>query len=320
MTSLGTAMRAFDISVRADGLAESTKKWYRSMLKRFAGHFGTKIDISAISRQAIREYIVSLRETEQKYIGAANKPPQSGKLSSESVAGHIRVLHRFWSFAEIEYGLPNPMVGIKRPKHKSFVKAVSAADFVKLFHAAGAEHRRNPERDQAMLALLADSAVRLSAMLGLRLLDLDLNLCRAYVREKGGKLSAIMFTPVTAGLIVRWLAVRESTSEYVFTNGRGGGGQLTAGGYHSMLKLLKQEARIKGKVNPHSFRHAFAREYLRAGGDLATLSRLMNHSNVKITADQYAVFTSGELAQFHEKFSPLPALLEDKKSNSRSDF
>jgi len=65
---------------------------------------------------------------------------------------------------------------------------------------------------------------------------------------------------------------------------------------------------VSGRCNPHSFRHNFAREYLRNGGDLATLAKLLGHSNISTTASYYAVFASDELAQFHERYSPLKSL------------
>jgi integrase len=65
---------------------------------------------------------------------------------------------------------------------------------------------------------------------------------------------------------------------------------------------------VTGKVNPHAFRHAFAREYLRARGDLSTLSKLMGHSHESITLHYYAQFTPDEVAQAHDRYSPMNRL------------
>jgi len=50
-----------------------------------------------------------------------------------------------------------------------------------------------------------------------------------------------------------------------------------------MLKRRAKRAGVQGRSNPHAFRHAFAREYLMSGGDLATLYQLMGHGSVKVT-------------------------------------
>ena len=75
-----------------------------------------------------------------------------------------------------------------------------------------------------------------------------------------------------------------------------------------MARMLSRRAErmgIKGKVNPHSFRHAFARDYLLSGGDLASLSDLLGHSDVLVTKAFYGVLTGNELRQKHAEHSPV---------------
>jgi integrase/recombinase XerD len=71
-----------------------------------------------------------------------------------------------------------------------------------------------------------------------------------------------------------------------------------------MLKRRAKEAGIEGPVNPHGFRHFFAREFLLSGGDLATLADLMGHSSVEVTRNSYAIFTERELKK-HRRYSPI---------------
>ena len=72
-----------------------------------------------------------------------------------------------------------------------------------------------------------------------------------------------------------------------------------------MLRRLARKAGITGPVNPHSFRHGFAREYLLSGGDLATLADLLGHSDVQVTWQSYAIFRTSELQAKHDKHSPI---------------
>jgi len=173
---------------------------------------------------------------------------------------------------------------------------------VKLFNATG--DNVAGQRDRAILCFLADTGCRLNGLITLTLERLELADRRALVHEKGDTDRIVVFTIYTKHMLRQWLDVRDSATEYVFCSLRTGE-RLTDSGINQLLKRLKQKAGVKGRVNPHSFRHNFAREYLRNGGDLATLAKLMGHSNINTTAMYYAVFDIDELTDLHEQFSPL---------------
>jgi integrase/recombinase XerD len=84
---------------------------------------------------------------------------------------------------------------------------------------------------------------------------------------------------------------------------------LKTSGVNQILKRLARRAGITGRFNPHSFRHAFAKQYLMDGGDLATLSDLLGHSDVQVTKSSYSVFITDELARKHAEHSPVAKLI-----------
>lgn len=75
-----------------------------------------------------------------------------------------------------------------------------------------------------------------------------------------------------------------------------------------MLRRLKKKSGVTGPVNPHSFRHGFAREYLTNGGNLASLADTLGHSDVHVTWQNYGIFTIDELKAEHAKYSPVAQL------------
>ena len=96
-----------------------------------------------------------------------------------------------------------------------------------------------------------------------------------------------------------------TTGVFVGMGGRNPGERLSARGVSHMLIRRSKEADTEEPTNPQAFRHGFARMYLLAGGDLATLSRIMGHSDVGITSNFYSIFTVEELQRQHDEFSPL---------------
>lgn len=305
-----TALDDFLLACKANQRSLKTIKWYTSLLTDFVEQFSGQ-ELIAIKPREIRLYIVALQEREGRYLEAKQKPVQAGGLSQESISGHIRALHSFWSWCMKEYDLDrNPMDNIERPQRaKQAPKAIALDDYVKLLMAVG----NNPAgmRDRAILMFLGDSGCRLGGLLSVRAGSefLDLKECTAQVIEKGGITRTANFSPYTSVILRDWLEVRVSHTPYVFCSTTDGE-PLTDSGIHQILKRLKARAGITGRVNPHSFRHGFAREYLKSGGDEVTLAHLLGHAKVTTTHEFYALFNTRELGEFHAKHTPINKVIQ----------
>lgn len=294
--NLESAFADFTLAARADGLAAKTIKWYGYTLGTLLRAFPDR-DLESLTTKELRAYIVDLRE----------------RLAVDSAAGHLRALHRFFSWCADEYQIANPMKGIKRaPQAKPSPKAITPKDFIKLFEATG--ESAAGKRDRAILAFFADTGVRLAGLLNLEVDRVNFQQRYAVVTEKGSKTRKVPFTHYTRVLLQHWIEVRGAPNRYVFTTIKGGT-QLTESGLHEILKRLKRRAGVDGRVNPHSFRHRFALEYLESGGDLVTLAKLMGHSNIQTTVNSYGIFSEAEIAELHEKRSPLARMLFGEKPN-----
>lgn len=281
------------LSCEANGLSLKTIKWYRSLLGSFAA-WQPDIEAAAITTHQMRVYIIHLRQ----------------RLAINSVADHVTALHAFWAWYSREYQVTNPMHNIKRAKRAApEPRSISAKDFMKLFQSTRDDDAGI--RDRALLAFLADTGARLGGVVTLTKDRLYINEGYALLTEKGDKTRRVPFTSYTARLLHLWLGIRQSKSDYVFTSVKTGE-PLTDSGVSQMIKRLKRRAGVAGRANPHSFRHNFAREYLKAGGDVVTLARLMGHSDVNTTAAYYAVFSDRELAELHKARSPLMAILRNE--------
>lgn len=305
MITVEQAIAEFLIAGAADGLKATTLRWYESRLKSVAADF-QGVNLDQVDVQAMRQYVISLRERPQRYQNAPQRSPIDGGLSPDTVHGHLRALRRFFSWCAGEYGLEsNPMKRIKLPALKQEPKAIDLVDLRRLIAATanGVADLRN----RALLIFLIDTGCRAAGALTLTLGNLDLDDRRAIVTEKGDKTRVVPFTIYTAALLWDWIAVRPRTAQTVFCSLHRGT-PLTLSGLHSLIRRLKKQAGVSGRVNPHSFRHAFAREYLNNGGDLASLAQLMGHNDVAVTGNYYARFLEDELAQKHDQFSPVRSL------------
>ena len=154
------------------------------------------------------------------------------------------------------------------------------------------------QRDQAMVALLLDTGVRL------------------------GELASLTWAGVGKGSVtvsgktgMRTVPISQRTQEMLVGLGNieslwvGRKGPLSYDGVHIALRRLVRRAGVSGKKQgPHTFRHTFATEYLRAGGSLWTLQRILGHTSITVT-QAYLHLVHDDLAVGHETFSPLRLVL-----------
>jgi integrase/recombinase XerD len=315
-----TAIADFLLAQSANGNSRQTVNWYNSILSAFGTHTGA-VDLKTITATDCRLYLIALRERDERYTAADQRPAVAGPLSDATIAGHTRALHAFWRWVAREYTIANPMSNVKYPAQprNQLPKVVAWEDFQRLFAAAGAT--LTPQRDRAILAMLMDTGCRVGGLAALTVDAVNLPAHIAYVVEKGGNLRFVPFTPLTAMLVQEWLTARGSLScKALFTSFQTTGkialpvdAGITVGGIQQLMARLKRKAGVSGHANPHAFRHAFAKEYIKAGGDLATLSRLLGHTSVSVTSANYLIFDQKELVEAHTTYSPF-ARLEVKNS------
>lgn len=287
------AVAEYLLSHQANGSADTTIRWYSHMLKHMLSQIGDA-QLETVTTHALRQLMADRR----------------GTISQATYKGYATALHALWAWLAEEYSIENPMSRIKRPRSpQPIVRAIVADDFVQMFNAIGDDDYG--VRDRALLAFMADTGARLAGIAGLGVGRLYINDGYAIVIEKRDLTRRVVFTTYTARLLHQWLTVRSSSSDMVWTAKTGT--PLTTWGIREILKRLKRRAGVTGRANPHSFRHGFARGYLLAGGDVATLAKLLGHSNLNTTAAYYAIFSPGELAELHARRSPLLSMLKENE-------
>lgn len=280
----------FLLNCEIEGMSKHTLTWYQSLLGRFAESIG-QVQLAEITPHDIRQYLAAVRKT---------------YISESTISAHTRSLHRFWKWATAEYNITNPMRNIKYPAQpQPTPKAAAIEDIMAMFKIAGV-------RDRAIIAWLLDTGCRAQGAVTVRIGDIDFASRKAVVTEKGNKTRMVVFTSATETILKEWIVQRGELGITILFYSHDTLQPLTPNGLYQALRRLARRAGVNGRFNAHSFRHAFAREYIKAGGDLATLAQLLGHRDVSTTVSHYAIFTDNEIAQKHEQFSPMNWLLGDE--------
>lgn len=285
--NLSAAVEGF-LSALVGDVSPSTANWYAAGMKSFIDYAGGDLPLAALTPVVIRGYKAKL---------------VNGGRSLYTVHGRQRAVRRLFSWL-LEEGLIERNVALDVPLVRlppQPPKALTDDDLSRLL----ARLPQESIRDRAIILFLADTGCRVGGLCSLTPAAVDVPERCANVTEKGGRGRRVYFTDVTGDALALWLAVRpDSDSPALFLSERGG--PLTTNGVRMLLERIGKRAGVKGRINAHSFRHAFARSFLRNGGNLAALGRILGHSpGSPVTARYYAVWDDRELQEFHGRYSPL---------------
>lgn len=308
---LTEAIEALCIATCADGRSPETVTAYQRKLKPLAAFLGD-VPVGQVTTDDLRRFVAHLQARPTRWANHPKHEEQDGGLSQFTIASHVRCVKRLFNWLESEGALVhNPARRLKTPQPKRREpKAADVGDLLALLGTTEGEGVAD-RRDRALLLFLADTGCRLGGLCGLQVRDVDIDAALARVSEKGGQDRLVFFSGPTAAALRAWLAVRPlDQGPWLFVSlGPKARGKLSPNGVRQALRRRAKEAGVTGRVNPHAFRHAFAREYLLDRGDLASLSNLMGHSSVEVTASSYAIFTMQELQAKHRQHSPVARLL-----------
>lgn len=304
---LSEAVDELLIATRAAGHSDQTVYFYERKLKPLVAYL-EDMPVEQVTLSDLRRFVTHLRARKTRWDDHPNKRQRAGGLSEATIAGIVRATRRLFGFL-VEEGViaESPAARLKQPRLKrGEPKAASMDDLFKLLDASEGDDPISV-RNRAMLLVLADTACRVGGLVGMRLSDLDLVAGKVYLHEKGNKGRFAFVTPVTIEALQAWLAARPGDSNaYLWTNlGSGGGEHLSTQGVREVFRRMKAKVGVTGAINPHAWRHAFAREYLQNGGDLGSLADIMGHADVVVTHRSYAIFLNDELRAKHAKHSPL---------------
>jgi len=167
-----------------------------------------------------------------------------------------------------------------------FPKALAEAQVESLLAAPDVETPLGL-RDRAMLELLYATGLRVSELVGLRLVELSLNEGLVRVVGKGSKERIVPLGEEARSWIERYFA--RSRGELL--GGRGSDAvfvtQLGAAMSRQMFwRLIKRYALVAGidaPLSPHGLRHAFATHLLNHGADLRVVQLLLGHADISTT-------------------------------------
>ena len=277
------------------GLSQNTLDSYRSDLEQFSIWLEkNNLTYSKTSKKEILSYLSFLF--------------QKG-LGSKTVARKLSSLKSFFRYLVFKSIITiDPSSEVETPKLlKSIPKSISEKEVEALLAAPDAKTDIGL-RDKTMIETLYSCGLRISELINLELLNLNLRQGVIRVIGKGQKERLVPMGDQLINLLDLYISssrknlLSNKHSDFLFLSNRGQ--RMTRQSFWHRIKHYCLDSGFEPeKISPHVLRHAFATHLLNNGADLRVVQLLLGHSDLN-TTQIYTEVARQRLKRLHTEHHP----------------
>ncbi|MCL2387540.1 MAG: tyrosine-type recombinase/integrase [Defluviitaleaceae bacterium] len=279
--TLKQTVDSFILEQRLKGNTDKTILGYTSILTRFTDWLAGK-GVSLISELTLFQV-----QSYQLYIDS--KPAERGgneKLTKRSVQTYMRHIKAFLTYCHSEEFIVIPLhKKIKLPKAERPTIEILTDDEISTILSTFTKSETGL-RNRALICLLLDCGLRLSEATGIETENINFEKGYMKVLGKGRKERIIPVGLKVRRLMLAYVNKRRAADapeddKYFFLNKYRK--PVSDGCIGTLMGRLKKRTGI-ARLHAHLFRHTFATNFLVNGlGDVYELSRILGHSEMKVT-------------------------------------
>ena len=301
--SLTAAIDGFLVFCRSKNLSPNTLIYYQYRLRAFQSYLdqnGTSCAPREVTPRVIREFIND--EIERH---------------SASTANHsVTTLRALFSFLVSDGFLAtSPMAGVKKVRcRKALIETFTPEQIEAII--ATCDKSFTGVRDRAIVLTLFDTGLRASELCGLTLDDVSWREQTMVVVGKGDCERVVSFGKVARQVLALYIARRGEleTNAFFVTQF---GDPIDRYRLSDIIGSRCRQADVAGiRCSPHTLRHTFAVTYLRNGGDVFSLQKLLGHADLAMTKC-YCQLSQTDALDKHRAHSPGDTLRIAKPRSGR---
>lgn len=287
-------------------ILELEKKWLLRYEEYLLVEKGRTLGTAKVYLQKVKDFLKWLRankfELNEETIYLFRKHLLQKGLHLKTTAYYLIALRNFFRFLKKKnLAVIDPEI-IELPKiSERDIEVLSETDLKKLLSAPKGNSLK-ALRDRAILETLFSTGLRVSELCALDR-DLDLEKGEIKVRGKGSRVRLVFLSQRAKEALREYLARRKDQKKALFVNLSRNKkfARLTPRAVELLIKKYAQEAGIVTKVTPHTLRHQFATDLLKAGADLRAIQMLLGHKNLQ-TTQIYTHLTDKMLKKIHQTY------------------
>lgn len=279
-----------------DGLSRNTLESYRRDLSKFA-HW--------LERERGLTLLQATHADMQGFLGYLFTQEKSKATSTSRAISSLKRLYRY--LLRQNKVAADPTLLLVTPKlPRSLPKSLTEQDVELLLNAPDIETPLG-FRDRTMLEVLYASGLRVSELVGLKIMQVSISDGVVRVMGKGSKERLVPLGEEALDWLKRYLArirpllLAGKISDDLFVTQRGEG--MTRQMFWYLIKKHAKQGGMHKPLSPHTLRHAFATHLLNHGADLRVVQMLLGHSDIS-TTQIYTHVARERLKQLHAMHHP----------------
>jgi len=235
--------------------SHKTIKTFKSILYKFLKYLDDR-DVRDIDVQDIDGFLAYLRKN---------------GYSAKSIYTAAVALKRFLEY----HGIIDPLKNFEYPRRPATLpRFLTYEEVFKMIDVA------EKIRDKLIIMLLYTTGIRVSELVNIRIMDIDLRKNSIRVYGKGSREREVFFSRHVKPFLKKVMGRRDPT-EYLFKSRNGK--HISYVTVERIVKRLASKANIHKKVTPHILRHSFATYALMKGMNLREIQELLGHASLKNT-------------------------------------
>lgn len=280
--TLQLVIEEYTAARRAARMSERTLEDYGTTFRRFLQFIGPNTQFSEITPQRVRIFLGGF-----------------DSVSDKTVLNYYIALSSLWTWACKEGYAPEHIIQRVEPPDPEdrVITPLSLEDVKKLLAALDKDKIRN----KAIILFLLDTGVRASELGGLRIKDLQGS--EVIVFGKGSKERQIPLSRRALKTLGDYLMTRGKLKQSDPLFAVASGKPINRNTLKKMVSRLGVRAGVNN-VHPHRFRHTFALQFLRNGGDAITLQKLLGHTSLDMVK-KYVDIANDDAQFIHQRASPV---------------
>lgn len=287
-----TALDAWLLDCRSRNLSPHSINFYKQNLGQFISYLATQdiTRLSDITTAHIRAYQAQLQER---------------GLSSNSLHAAARALRAYFNYCLADNWLTSsPFNGLGMPKTETKLLIGFSQDEIKRLLTAA-----ETQRDKCIVLMLLDTGVRANELLNLNAGDINLQTGTVQVRQTKSKKQRLAYLGIRSRKeLLKLFAMQTAEPDSPIWQHSTTGERLKYDGFRQALRTLGERAQVKN-YGAHRYRRTFAIEFLRNGGNIYALQKLMGHESLAVLR-RYLELVESDLRDAVDRFGVVDNLFD----------